>query len=163
MLMSVKSKVIGTRFQREDRFVRIPGFDRNEPCFLDDFDHKHPQLGFIPRRQERLEGVCRVVCCSMNRTLIGTDVVRRIRFAGPKLRHPKAMRLQIRIEGIFGKLLEVRGQAQALKLESVIIFQIRHGAPPTNEASSRTPMLCLSVVQTTEPNLRAQDCLDIER
>jgi len=34
---------IATRFQEGNRFVRIPGLDRNEPGLLDDFDGKHPQ------------------------------------------------------------------------------------------------------------------------
>jgi hypothetical protein len=38
------------------------------------------------------------------------------------LRHPKAMRFQIRVEGIIGKLLEVRGQTQAFELEFDIVF-----------------------------------------
>jgi len=42
-----KHSDIGTRFQQDNRFVRIPGLDRNEPGLLDDFDGKHSQHGFI--------------------------------------------------------------------------------------------------------------------
>jgi hypothetical protein len=44
MLMSVKKQGdIAPRFQQDNRFVRIPGLDRNEPRFLDDLDGQHPQ------------------------------------------------------------------------------------------------------------------------
>jgi hypothetical protein len=74
-----------------------------------------------------------------------------IRLAGPLLRHPKAMRFQIRVESLIGQLLEVGGQPQALEPEFAIVFRVRHGVrPPKPEVSGRTPTLPLSVVQTTE-------------
>jgi hypothetical protein len=69
----------------------------------------------------------------MNQTPIDLGVVlgrRLIPLTGPMLRHPKAMGLQILVEGIFGDLPEVRGQTQALELSLLIVasvVRIRHG------------------------------------
>ena len=38
---------IGPRFQQRNRFIRIPGLDRNEPRLLNDFNGENPKKGFI--------------------------------------------------------------------------------------------------------------------
>jgi hypothetical protein len=42
-----KQSDISTRFQQDNRFVRIAGLDRSEPRFFDDFDGKYPQQRLI--------------------------------------------------------------------------------------------------------------------
>lgn len=93
----------------------------------------------------------------MKRTPIDPGVVpcRLLPLTGPMLRHPEAMRPQIRVERFLGELPEVGDQTQAFELSLVIVasvVRIRHGiALPSREMSDRTPTGLLSVVQTTKP------------
>jgi hypothetical protein len=151
-----KKSDIGTRFQQDNRFVRIPGLDRNEPRFLDDFDGKHPQHRFILYDKDDWQSAA-----GYHRYPKPLSIPPLIRFIEPLLRHPKAVRFQIWGEGFLGELPELRGQTQALELSHLIVASvvpIRHGVcSQTGEMSGRTSTLSLSVVQTTKPKPIAQD------
>jgi len=75
---------------------------------------------------------------------------------GPNGGHPKAVRFQFRVEGLIRHLNEVRRQTQALKLALSVALGIGH-VHLLEEVSGRTPYPVLSVVHTTERNLRILD------
>jgi hypothetical protein len=65
LIIREKQSDISTRFQQDNRFVRIAGLDRSESRFFDDFDGKYPQQRFILHDKGDAV-ICRLVCSSLN-------------------------------------------------------------------------------------------------
>ena len=134
-----KQSDIGTRFQQDNRFVRIPGLDRNEPRFLYDFDGKHPQQRFILHDKDnwRFAGWCAYQC----KTLSAPMYLIPEALAGASASPDQCF--AVRTQCAFKSGLRVslasclRSDAKRFELEFVIVFRIGHGLSPSGVVARR--------------------------